>query len=858
VKGIELSTTWASQARSYSRRLLLKTIFGWVLWMIPGPNILATNFFSTVTAGPGQTVTLNPGDTVTVTGTNQEGIVAIGTGILNASGVTVTTSGDNGSGAAAHAGGRLTIISTASNSSAVMTSGIGAFGLLSSGIGSGLLTDGITVGTTGANSHGVLVREGALLTLQNSNVTTSGSGAAGLAVIPGQTAGSTLISAGSIISTTGAAAPGLLISGRAPAGPTNIVILDGTRVTTQQGDGINWDAQSNTNITLRNATTVLPGDGVLFRGGAGTGSGTPRALNLTATGNVSLQGDILAGTFSVVNVSLLRNSTLTGAIQGINDLTIESGSTWHMTDSSNVLGNVSLTSGNLLFESVKKFASTGEASVLSIGGNFRMDSGSTLSLGIGGVNGEQYDHVQVQRDGSLNGTLAVFSLDNFRPVDGNAFEILHTGGTRSGRFATINDSLNTNPNLERIDIYAPNGVALVYVAAAPTPIPPGPTPTPAPSPTPKPPIDVEDPKPLPPVDPEAPLELPEVLSILDPTVEQLTAVYEIGFSGANTQRFKLDERFADIQQGSRGFVSDIPNPPAPSGGKEVVGQGKAPPPVFQPTPQNRWGVWANGWGDWVTIDNDGQARGYNFTTGGFIIGIDYRVTDHFAVGLMGSYAYTRTNLQPSGDIDVNTGRGGLYATYFDRGFYADGAVYGGHNTYNTSRQGLLGEANGSTSGGELSTWGETGYDFHFGDFKVGPLAAFQYTYVSISGFNEHGSLLPLQIHSDSQDSFRTDFGLRASYAWHVGRSVLLIPSLMTAWEHEYKYSVLPITVSSSEFPGIVETISGPSEGHDSAIINLTLQAQWTPKLSTFVGYQGQLGRDRYNANAVTGGLSFSF
>ena len=91
---------------------------------------------------------------------------------------------------------------------------------------------------------------------------------------------------------------------------------------------------------------------------------------------------------------------------------------------------------------------------------------------------------------------------------------------------------------------------------------------------------------------------------------------------------------------------------------------------------------------------------------------------------------------------------GAYCHLLRSWIYADGAVYGGHNTYNTSRQGLLGAANGSTSGGEFSTWGETGYDFHFGDFKVGPLAAFQYTYVSISGFNEHGSLLPLQIHSD--------------------------------------------------------------------------------------------------------------
>jgi outer membrane autotransporter protein len=115
----------------------------------------------------------------------------------------------------------------------------------------------------------------------------------------------------------------------------------------------------------------------------------------------------------------------------------------------------------------------------------------------------------------------------------------------------------------------------------------------------------------------------------------------------------------------------------------------------------------------------------------------------------------------------------------------------------------------------------------------------------------------LNIHSDSEDSFRTDLGVRASYAWQVG-SALLIPSVTAAWEHEYLYAALPITVSSSLFPGQTETLFGPSEGHDSAIINANFEVQWTPKFSTFVGYQGQLGRDRYNANAVTGGISFSF
>ena len=50
----------------------------------------------------------------------------------------------------------------------------------------------------------------------------------------------------------------------------------------------------------------------------------------------------------------------------------------------------------------------------------------------------------------------------------------------------------------------------------------------------------------------------------------------------------------------------------------------------------------------------------------------------------------------------------------------------------------------------------------------------------------------------------------------------------------------------------------PAEGHDSAIINPGVGTQWTPRISTYVGYQGQLGRENYDANGVTGTISFSF
>jgi outer membrane autotransporter protein len=638
-------------------------------------------------------------------------------------------------------------------------------------------------------------------------------------------------------------------------------LISGTGSVLQAGTGTTILTADN---TYSGGTTISGGTLQLGDGGA-TGS---IVGNVTDNGTLAFNhsGDkktfagVISGTGSVVKLGsdilvLTANNTYGGGTT-IEAGTLVAGAPSAAQEISNALGtgDVFLQGGTLRTPSLDPLT-------INVGHNYTQGPAGTLALGVAGVNGEDYDHVQVGGNASLNGTLAVTSLNNFRPVDGNAFEVLRSNGSRRGQFATITDFLNNNPNLQLVEILAPNGVALAYVAATtplptPTPTPPGPTPSPTPNPRP-PIIDVE-PNPLPPVNPEEPLPISFLLAALDPTAEQLSAIYEIGFSQANTQRFKLDERFDDIQRGSTGFVSNLPPAPAPvtatGTGKEVVSKQSVPPP---PRPENRWGVWANGWGDWVSVSNDGSTQGYDFTTGGFIIGVDYRITDHFAVGLMGGYAHTATNLRPSGGIDVNTGRGGLYATYFDHGFYINAATYGGYNSYSTSRQGLLGMANGSTNSGEFSIWTEAGYDFHFGDFTVGPMGALQYALVHVDGFSEQGSLLPLQIHSDQEASLRTDLGARATYTWHLG-SVAIIPTLTVAWEHEYFYSALPVTVSSVEFPGQSATLFGPAEGHDSAIINAGAAFQLTPRLSTYLGYQGQLGRNHYNANAITGGFSFSF
>jgi outer membrane autotransporter protein len=148
----------------------------------------------------------------------------------------------------------------------------------------------------------------------------------------------------------------------------------------------------------------------------------------------------------------------------------------------------------------------------------------------------------------------------------------------------------------------------------------------------------------------------------------------------------------------------------------------------------------------------------------------------------------------------------LYATYWNHGFYINAGGYGGYNSYDTNRQTLIGGlASGRTEGYEYSVFLESGYDFHFGNFTIGPLGSVQYSNVQVNGFTERSSFLPLQIHADSEESLRTDLGAQASYTWHAG-NVLIIPAIRAAWEHEYKYSALPITFGSADFTGFSATV----------------------------------------------------
>jgi autotransporter-associated beta strand protein len=586
----------------------------------------------------------------------------------------------------------------------------------------------------------------------------------------------------------------------------------------------------------------------------------------TANGAKRTFDGLIYGTGSVVKagrdtLELTNDNTFTGRLTIQNGILVAG-----IPAGSNQTTSYALGQGDVYLQAGTLRAPTLDPITINVGRDYIQGPNGTLELGVQGIDGKDYDHIVAAGSASVGGTLSVFSLNNFAPSNGNAFEVVRGDAGRSGTFSTINDFLNLN-HLQRVDIYAKNAVVLLYLAPQPIEppeppikppvIPPVPGEMPGPNP---PPIEEQDPdEVVPPTEPDAPIPEQEVVRLVDPTAGELTSLYQIGFSAADMQRFSLGDRMFQIQQSvvPPQPVTELASPTTKENEGKAL-EGKAPPPAPPPSPINRWGVWASSWGDFVDLDSTIAAQGYRFTTFGISAGVDYLIIpNHFAVGLLGGYSHSWINLTPSGSATANTGRGGLYATYFNQGWWVDVAGWAGGTNYSTSRQALAGTANGETSGWEASTFGEAGKDFLCGNFSFGPTVAMQYTNVHLNGFGENGSLVPLDIHGDSQDSLVTDVGGRAYYTWH-GSNTTVIPQVKLAWEHEFLYSTLPLTISAPALAGATTTVNGPSVGHDSMIIDATLSIQPTSRIWLTIGYDGQVLRDHYFSNSVIGTLSFTF
>jgi outer membrane autotransporter protein len=358
----------------------------------------------------------------------------------------------------------------------------------------------------------------------------------------------------------------------------------------------------------------------------------------------------------------------------------------------------------------------------------------------------------------------------------------------------------------------------------------------------------------------------------------LTSIYSQGFGQFDTQVFTLQQRFADLRAGSRAAGEPEPfnRSPFPSGNLPRDGKnpwsGKNPgsgkngsggkyskasegvlPKEVELSEDNRWGFFIVGTGDYATT---GDANGFDGTTIGTSLGIDYRLSDHFVVGVSIGYSHSDSDLMDESRIKSDGGKAALYAMYQHGGFYTEGLIGGGYNSYDITRSAYLGNAQGDTYGTQFDAYVGMGYDLKLKRWTITPMVSLLYTTVGIDGYDEVGSLLPLMIDSQHVSSLRTRIGPRIAYTRYCG-SARVTPSISAQWQHEFLQDELPFDARFANDPGSLFTVYGPRVGRDSLLLTAAINVAWK-NYAAFLAYQADLGRKNYESHTALVGLRMSW
>jgi autotransporter-associated beta strand protein len=721
------------------------------------------------------------------------------------------------------------------------------FGTSSAGNGTFTNNGGAVSGAMGGSVQFAQESTANGVTIINNGGTVSGAMGGTTSFGDNSTAGSaTLIARGGVGTGSGAE---ISFSSSATGGTSRVEIFDNSHLDISEltvpsltigsieGGGTVYLGSFNLTVGSNNLSTtysgaMVDGDGgfIIAHGGSFTKIGTG---TLTFTGNNTYTGE---------------TEIEQGALQI--DGSIASGPT--LVDPNGTLGGSGIIGGNVANGGVVN------PSGLSILGNYSQSSAGTLTIQIAGIGAGQHGLLAVSGSASLEGTLQLVRRNNFAPTAGSSITIVTAAKGVSGTFST----LDTNTILGAKVVYQPDDVLVDFTQGSYSAFAAYAGLTPNQDSVAhmldKAATDTRASKLITALNNQPLQNLPGDFDLIAP--EELTALYQINFSAAGVQQSNLEDRMQDIRDGSTGFVSKLSL--SDSRGAVVIGNdGQSridtnQRDAFQPSPDNRWGVFVSGNGDFVNVDGDFNSRGYNFTTGGITLGLDYRANENLAFGVALDYAHTWTDLAYGGSIDADSTRLGFFATWFQDGFFVNGYLGGGYNNYDTSRAALDGLATGSTDAGEFDSFLTTGYDFHQDAWTFGPFASLAWTYVGIDNYTEAGSRAPLNIVSQNQDSLTTSLGWQVSYEGHV-KQVAVTSQFKAGWQHQYAYGALPFDAQLASGAGGVFTVHGPSEGRDTAVVEAAVRVVWSPRVSVFLSYDGVVG-DAYQSQSVTSGVEISF
>jgi uncharacterized protein with beta-barrel porin domain len=274
---------------------------------------------------------------------------------------------------------------------------------------------------------------------------------------------------------------------------------------------------------------------------------------------------------------------------------------------------------------------------------------------------------------------------------------------------------------------------------------------------------------------------------------------------------------------------------------------KAPP--LAPSFEQRWSVWAAGFGGSQTTEGN-AALGSNNTASsiyGTAVGADYRFSPDTLAGF--AFAGGGTNFSVNG---LGSGRSDLFqAGAFIRhnlgAAYLTGALAYGWQDITTDRtlmvsgvDRLRAEFNANAWSGRL----EGGYRFvapWLGGVGLTPYAAGQFTTFNLPNYAEAvvagSSTFALSYAAQSVTDTRSELGLRTDKSFAMQDAILTLRG-RAAWAHDFNPD-RSIAATFQALPGASFVVNGAEQAPDSALVTASAEMRWTNGWSAAATFEGE-------------------
>ncbi|WP_090702520.1 MULTISPECIES: autotransporter domain-containing protein [unclassified Beijerinckia] len=280
------------------------------------------------------------------------------------------------------------------------------------------------------------------------------------------------------------------------------------------------------------------------------------------------------------------------------------------------------------------------------------------------------------------------------------------------------------------------------------------------------------------------------------------------------------------------------------------------------TQQQRWSVWAAGYGSTQTTRGNAFVGSNTNTAGiyGFAAGADYRVSPDtllgFALGGAGTSYHLSTGL---GSGSSNVFQAGIYGRHTFGPAYVAGSLAYGWQDVTTDRRVMFDQLRARFNAHMFSGRLETGYRFATPFGGLTPYAAGQFTNIALPAYQEQAITGPgvfaLSYGSKSVTAWRSELGLRGDKAIEMGDATLTLRSRL-AWAHDFNPD-RSISASFLNLPASGFIVNGAAQARNAALVSAGAEMKWHNGWSIAGSFEGSFS-NRGNGYAGKGSLRYQW